>query len=90
MDDDMNMDMSMSMSFTFTCDVGELLFGWWSINTCLSFYVSCLPVILLSIARHWVFNIATSTATSSKGASASRTTALLDANGFENSSGQPR
>lgn len=90
MDDDMSMDMSMNMSFTFTCDVGEVLFGWWTVNTCLSLYVSCLPVILLGVARHWVFHIATSTATSSKGVAASRTTALLDASGFENSNVQVR
>lgn len=91
MDDDMSsMDMSMNMSFAFTCDVGELLFGWWTVNTCVALYVSCLPVILLGVARHWVFHIATSTATSSKGTPASRTTALLDASGFENSSGQVR
>ncbi|CAM9464415.1 unnamed protein product [Pylaiella littoralis] len=90
MDDDMSMDMTMNMSFTFTCDVGELLFGWWIVNTCRALYVSCLPVILLGVARHWVFHIATSTAASSKGTSASRTTALLDANGFESSSGQVR
>lgn len=36
MDDDMSMDMdSMNMSFSFTCDVGELIFGWWTISTCL-------------------------------------------------------
>lgn len=52
-----------------------------------SFYFSCLPVILLSIARHWVFHIATSTAASSKG-SPSRTTALLEPNSFETSSGR--
>ena len=30
----MDMDMDMNMSFSFTCDVGELIFGWWTINTC--------------------------------------------------------
>lgn len=34
-DGSMNMDMDMNMSFSFTCDVGELIFGWWTINTCL-------------------------------------------------------
>ncbi|CAM9483928.1 unnamed protein product [Ectocarpus sp. 4 AP-2014] len=86
MDDDMS---SMNMSFSFTCDVGELVFGWWTVNTCLAFYLSCIPVILLSVARHWAFAIATSTATSSKKGSGSRNTALLDGNGFENSSGRP-
>lgn len=77
-DDGMNMDMSMSMSFSFTCDVGELLFGWWTINTCLAFYLSCIPVIILSCLRHWAYHVATSAASSPKGVSASRTTSLLD------------
>ncbi|CAM9465559.1 unnamed protein product [Scytosiphon promiscuus] len=68
----------MSMSFSFTCDVGELLFGWWTINTCLAFYLSCIPVIILSCLRHWAYYVATSAASSPKGVSASRTTSLLD------------
>eukprot|EP00903_Cladosiphon_okamuranus_P010649 g10070.t1 len=86
-DDSMSMDMDMNMSFSFTCGVGELLFGWWKINTCTAFYFSCLPVIMLSVARHWVFHIATSTAASSK-SSSSRTTALLEPNSFDTSSGR--
>lgn len=86
MEDDMSMDMSMSMSttFEFTCDVGPLLFSWWNITSCTSFFLSCIPVILLGAARHWAFSYVAGGKKSSKGcaSSQSRTTALLDGNGF--------
>lgn len=84
---DMDMDMDMNMSFVFSCDVGPLLFGWWTVNSCSSLYLSFIPVIFLGMARHWVFNcVSGGKPTKARPDSASRTTALLDANGFETSS----
>lgn len=83
MDDDMSM--TMNMSFEFTCDVGPLVFGWWTISSCTSFYLSCIPVILLSVARHWTFSLVSGGKKAPKGATGSKTTALLDANALDSS-----
>lgn len=83
----MTMDMSMSMSFEFTCDVGPLLFDWWTIDSCTSLYLSCIPVILLGVARHWTFSLVSGgPKKTSKGTPTSRNTALLDSPGLETSS----
>lgn len=89
MDDDMSMSSGMSMSFEFTCDVGPMIFSWWTINTCTAFYLSCIPIILLGIARHFAFSCV-SGASSSKGGPASRNTALLESSGFESSTGSKK
>ncbi|CAM9123197.1 unnamed protein product [Sphacelaria rigidula] len=94
MDDDMNMDMGMSMSFSFTCNVGPLLFSWWTINSCTSLWLSFIPVVVLGIARHWAFSYVAGVKRSAKGnaatcsSSQSRTTALLEGSTFR-SDGSP-
>ncbi|CAM9378385.1 unnamed protein product [Ascophyllum nodosum] len=82
----MDMDMDMSMSFEFTCDVGPLLFDWWTIESCTSLYLSCVPVIMLGLARHWAFSCVSGSNKSSKGIPTSRTTTLLENSGLETSS----
>lgn len=87
-DDSMSMDMGMSMTFEFTCDVGPLLFSWWSISGCTSFFLSCIPVIILGMARHWAFSCVSGSKKAMKGCSQSRTTALLDGNSFRSNGGE--
>eukprot|EP00904_Undaria_pinnatifida_P002626 jgi/Undpi1/12364/HiC_scaffold_5.g02036.m1 len=91
MDDDMSMssmsmDMDMNMNFVFSCDVGPLLFSWWTISSCSSLYLSCIPIVFLGLARHWVFHLVAGGKPKARSDSTSRTTALLDPNGLEASS----